>query len=283
MADAGRWDVGRSVGRCAGSPSARPRTTPGSRTSSPRARSRPHCSGMPTSTMCPSPTSRPRRNATSRTWSPRTPTGPPPPGPASGAWLMRATTSSSTRSRWSGSASSTGATASPLVFSHRSYLDGWVLPTSSRPAGSPRRSPSAVRTSTCRSSARSPATPGSSSSSGPRRAAGLPAVAAGYVAHHHRASGQSRLVDRGWPDPHRQMRPPVHGILRYLADAVEAEPGPDVYVVPIAIVYDQLHEVAGMTAEARGAIRPRGPHLAGQVRPLAAQPGWAAPMSRSVR
>ena len=49
-----------------------------------------------------------------------------------------------------------------------------------------------------------------------------------------------------------KLRPPVHGILRYLAAAVEAEPGPDVYVVPIAIVYDQLHEVAGMTAEARG-------------------------------
>ncbi|HXH78116.1 lysophospholipid acyltransferase [Nocardioides sp.] len=50
-----------------------------------------------------------------------------------------------------------------------------------------------------------------------------------------------------------KLRPPVHGILKYLVDAVEGPGSPDTQVVPISIVYDQLHEVSGMTAEARGA------------------------------
>ena len=50
-----------------------------------------------------------------------------------------------------------------------------------------------------------------------------------------------------------KLRPPVHGILKYLVDAVEGPGSPDAQVVPISIVYDQLHEVSGMTAEARGA------------------------------
>ena len=50
-----------------------------------------------------------------------------------------------------------------------------------------------------------------------------------------------------------KLRPPVHGILKYLVDAVEGPASPDAQVVPISIVYDQLHEVSGMTAEARGA------------------------------
>lgn len=51
-----------------------------------------------------------------------------------------------------------------------------------------------------------------------------------------------------------KLRPPVHGILKYIVDTVEGDDqAPDAQVVPISIVYDQLHEVAGMTAEARGA------------------------------
>lgn len=53
-----------------------------------------------------------------------------------------------------------------------------------------------------------------------------------------------------------KLRPPVHGILKYIVDAVEgAADGNgeiDAQVVPVSIVYDQLHEVAGMTAEATG-------------------------------
>jgi glycerol-3-phosphate O-acyltransferase len=49
-----------------------------------------------------------------------------------------------------------------------------------------------------------------------------------------------------------KLRPPVLGILRYLSDAAEESSGPDPALVPVSIVYDQLHEVAGMTAEALG-------------------------------
>lgn len=47
----------------------------------------------------------------------------------------------------------------------------------------------------------------------------------------------------------------MFGILRYLADAVDEIDGPEVYLVPTSIVYDQLHEVEAMTTEAYGAAR----------------------------
>lgn len=50
-----------------------------------------------------------------------------------------------------------------------------------------------------------------------------------------------------------KLRPPVHGILKYLTDTVDGEGAPDVQVVPVSVVYDQLHEVSLMTEEARGA------------------------------
>jgi glycerol-3-phosphate O-acyltransferase len=53
-----------------------------------------------------------------------------------------------------------------------------------------------------------------------------------------------------------KLRPPVHGILKYLTDTVqgdgEGDHAPDVQVVPVSVVYDQLHEVSLMTQEARG-------------------------------
>jgi glycerol-3-phosphate O-acyltransferase len=52
-----------------------------------------------------------------------------------------------------------------------------------------------------------------------------------------------------------KLRPPVHGILKYLTDTVEGEDAPDVQVVPVSVVYDQLHEVSLMTAESRGASK----------------------------
>lgn len=50
-----------------------------------------------------------------------------------------------------------------------------------------------------------------------------------------------------------KLRPPVHGILKYLTDTVDGADAPDVQIVPVSVVYDQLHEVAMMTQEARGA------------------------------
>lgn len=52
-----------------------------------------------------------------------------------------------------------------------------------------------------------------------------------------------------------KLRPPVHGILKYLTDTVEGDDAPDVQVVPVSVVYDQLHEVSLMTEESRGASK----------------------------
>ncbi|OBJ50066.1 lysophospholipid acyltransferase [Mycobacterium sp. 1423905.2] len=52
-----------------------------------------------------------------------------------------------------------------------------------------------------------------------------------------------------------KLRPPVFGILRYLTDAVDEIDGPEAYLIPTSIVYDQLHEVAAMTNEAYGAVK----------------------------
>jgi glycerol-3-phosphate O-acyltransferase len=52
-----------------------------------------------------------------------------------------------------------------------------------------------------------------------------------------------------------KLRPPVYGILRYITDAVDEIEGPEVYLVPTSIVYDQLHEVEAMTTEAYGATK----------------------------
>ncbi len=52
-----------------------------------------------------------------------------------------------------------------------------------------------------------------------------------------------------------KLRPPAFGILRYVADAVVATEGVDAMIVPVSIVYDQLHEVSMMTSEAKGASK----------------------------
>lgn len=50
-----------------------------------------------------------------------------------------------------------------------------------------------------------------------------------------------------------KLRPPRYGILSYLVDAVREAEVNDVVLVPVSIVYDQLHEVGPMAAEERGA------------------------------
>jgi glycerol-3-phosphate O-acyltransferase len=52
-----------------------------------------------------------------------------------------------------------------------------------------------------------------------------------------------------------KLRPPKMGLLRYLVDAIEDAGIADVRIVPVSIVYDQLEEVAEMTAESRGAVK----------------------------
>jgi glycerol-3-phosphate O-acyltransferase len=52
-----------------------------------------------------------------------------------------------------------------------------------------------------------------------------------------------------------KLLPPKMGLLRYLVDAIEEAGISDVHIVPVSIVYDQLEEVAEMTAESRGAVK----------------------------
>jgi glycerol-3-phosphate O-acyltransferase len=49
-----------------------------------------------------------------------------------------------------------------------------------------------------------------------------------------------------------KLRPPTYGIVRYVVDAIEATPDVEAMIVPVSIVYEQLHELGVLTAEARG-------------------------------
>ena len=49
-----------------------------------------------------------------------------------------------------------------------------------------------------------------------------------------------------------KLRPPTYGLLHYVIDALDADAAAQALIVPVSIVYDQLHEVPLMTAEARG-------------------------------
>ena len=52
-----------------------------------------------------------------------------------------------------------------------------------------------------------------------------------------------------------KLRPPRYGLLKYVIDAVADADGPEVLLVPVSNVYDQLHEVRNVTAEARGGVK----------------------------
>ena len=50
-----------------------------------------------------------------------------------------------------------------------------------------------------------------------------------------------------------KLRPPKYGLLRYLVDAIEGGLADDMLLVPVAMTYDQLHEIGVMVAEEAGA------------------------------
>lgn len=54
-----------------------------------------------------------------------------------------------------------------------------------------------------------------------------------------------------------KLRPPRFGLFAYLVEAFRQGRAQDIALVPVSIVYDQLHEVGGMTREARGAAKPK--------------------------
>jgi glycerol-3-phosphate O-acyltransferase len=89
----------------------------------------------------------------------------------------------------------------------------------------------------------------------PRRMADAPVYRValrGYIGHLARQAANLTWSIEGGRTRTGKLRPPVYGILKYLVDAVEAVDGPEIYLGPVSVVYDQLHEVAAMTAEARG-------------------------------
>ncbi len=142
-----------------------------------------------------------------------------------------------------------------LVFSHRSYLDGWVLPLA---LAARRFSPTFTFGG---ANLDMPFLGTLASNTGiifiRRATKDVPVyrlALRGYIAYLVRHKANLAWSIEGGRTRTGKLRPPVHGIMRYLADAIEAA-GPDasdVMVVPIAIVYDQLHEVGRMTAEAKG-------------------------------
>ncbi|MFD4292894.1 glycerol-3-phosphate 1-O-acyltransferase [Rhodococcus sp. NPDC058505] len=52
-----------------------------------------------------------------------------------------------------------------------------------------------------------------------------------------------------------KLRPPRFGLLTYLAQAFRTSVASDVYLVPVALTYDQLYEVKAMAAEAHGEVK----------------------------
>ena len=140
-----------------------------------------------------------------------------------------------------------------IVFSHRSYLDGWVLP---NVLASRRFSPLFTFGG---ANLDLPVVGGVVSRTGvifiKRATKEIPVYRLSlraYITHLVGRRANLAWSIEGGRTRTGKLRPPVHGILRYLSDAAEASDGPDVMLVPVSIVYDQLHEVAGMTAEARG-------------------------------
>jgi glycerol-3-phosphate O-acyltransferase len=67
-----------------------------------------------------------------------------------------------------------------------------------------------------------------------------------------------------------KLGPPKMGLLRYIVDAVREGRTDDVAMVPVSIVYDELHEVAEYAREARGAPKER-ESLAWMVKSFRAQ------------
>lgn len=74
-----------------------------------------------------------------------------------------------------------------------------------------------------------------------------------YIAQHLKNKSNLAWSIEGGRTRTGKLRPPAFGIMRYVADAVEAADGVDALIVPVSIVYDQLHEVSMMTSEAKGA------------------------------
>ena len=85
-----------------------------------------------------------------------------------------------------------------------------------------------------------------------------PAMMRLYLAHLVQARAHLEWYFEGGRTRTGKLRPPRMGVLRYIVDAVSTPAGagaPDVYVVPVAIVYDQQAEVMAISAEEAGGTK----------------------------
>lgn len=147
-----------------------------------------------------------------------------------------------------------------FVFSHRSYLDGFVLP---MVLAARRFSPTYTFGGANLDLPVFGMVAGQAGMIFVRRATQdaplYRLVLRSYIAYLARQGANLAWSLEGGRTRTGKLRPPVHGILRYLADAVDEhvdeETGPEVLLVPVSIVYDQLHEVAVMATEARGKVK----------------------------
>jgi len=78
-----------------------------------------------------------------------------------------------------------------------------------------------------------------------------------FIAHLLRERNNLAFSLEGGRTRTGKLRPPHYALVSYAADAVRAHDGPDVLLVPIAIVYDQLRELSTVTAEASGVPKPK--------------------------
>tara|TARA_R110001583_G_scaffold174631_1_gene329109 strand:+ start:17857 stop:19761 length:1905 start_codon:yes stop_codon:yes gene_type:complete len=73
-----------------------------------------------------------------------------------------------------------------------------------------------------------------------------------YLAYLARSGGNLEWYMEGGRSRTGKLRPPMYGLLRYLGQALSVESRKSVILVPVAITYDQLHEIWGMAAEEAG-------------------------------
>lgn len=73
-----------------------------------------------------------------------------------------------------------------------------------------------------------------------------------YLAYLARSGGNLEWYMEGGRSRTGKLRPPMYGLLRYLGQALSIESSKSVILVPVAITYDQLHEIWGMAAEETG-------------------------------
>ncbi len=73
-----------------------------------------------------------------------------------------------------------------------------------------------------------------------------------YLAYLARSGGNLEWYMEGGRSRTGKLRPPMYGLLRYLGQALSVESSKSVILVPVAITYDQLHEIWGMAAEETG-------------------------------